>query len=100
MTEFFDRALLATILCDPSKLQRKLRAKRFKEAFHEDLAKFIADHPSLSYGDYWDADRRPYEKQWPEYRAAVKRAKAIRAERDEFVSTGLSAREALMKATG
>lgn len=60
---------------DPVKLQRKLRAKRFKEAFYEDLAEFIAENPSLSYKDYWDADGRPYEKQWPEYRAAVRRAK-------------------------
>lgn len=60
---------------DPVKLRRKLRAKRFKEAFYEDLAEFIAENPSLSYKDYWDADGRPYEKQWPEYRAAVRRVK-------------------------
>lgn len=63
---------------DPSKLERKLRAKRFKEAFYTSLAEFIAANPGLSYKDYWDADRRPYEKQWPEYRKAVKRAKDIR----------------------
>lgn len=63
---------------DPSKLARKLRAKRFKEDFYTSLAEFIAANPGLSYKDYWDADRRPYEKQWPEYRAAVKRAKDIR----------------------
>lgn len=63
---------------DPSKLARKLRAKRFKEAFYESLSEFIAANPGLSYKDYWDADRRPYEKQWPEYRRAVKRAKEIR----------------------
>lgn len=63
---------------DPSKLARKLRAKRFKEDFYASLSAFIADHPGLSYKDYWDADHRPYEKQWPEYRAAVKRAKDIR----------------------
>lgn len=63
---------------DPGRRARKLRAKRFKEAFYEDLAEFIAANPGLSYKDYWDADRRPYEKQWPEYRAAVKRAKDIR----------------------
>lgn len=63
---------------DPSKLARKLRAKRFKEAFYDDLAEFIAANPQLTYKDYWDADRRPYEKQWPEYRKAVKRAKDIR----------------------
>lgn len=69
---------------DPSKLQRKLRAKRFKEDFYSSLAEFIADHPSIPYKDYWDADRRPYEKQWPEYRAAVKEAKIIRADREEL----------------
>lgn len=63
---------------DPDKRARKLRAKRFKEDFYIRLAEFIAAHPQLSYKDYWDADRRPYEKQWPEYRAAVKRAKDIR----------------------
>ena len=63
---------------DPSKLARKLRAKRFKESFYESLSEFIAANPGLSYKDYWDADRRPYEKQWPEYRAAVKMAKDIR----------------------
>lgn len=62
---------------DPSKLARKLRAKRFKEAFYTSLAEFIAANPGLSYKDYWDADHRPYEKQWPEYRAAVKRAKEM-----------------------
>ena len=60
---------------DPDKRARKERAKRFKEDFYERLAEFIADHPSLSYRDYWDADGRPYEKQWPEYRAAVRRVK-------------------------
>lgn len=63
---------------DPDKRARKLRAKRFKEAFYEDLAEFIAANPGLSYKDYWDADHRPYEKQWPEYRAAVKRAKGMK----------------------
>lgn len=62
---------------DPDKLARKNRAKRFKEDFYERLAEFIADHPSLSYKDYWDADGRPYEKQWPEYRAAVRRVKEM-----------------------
>lgn len=62
---------------DPSKLARKLRAKRFKDDFYASLAEFIAANPGLSYKDYWDADRRPYEKQWPEYRAAVKTAKDI-----------------------
>ena len=62
---------------DPSKLARKKRAKRFKEAFYEDLAEFISAHPRLTYKDYWDADGRPYEKQWPEYRKAVKRAKEM-----------------------
>lgn len=63
---------------DPDKRARKLRAKRFKEDFYTSLSEFMAAHPGLSYKDYWDADRRPYEKQWPEYRAAVKRAKDIR----------------------
>lgn len=63
---------------DPDKLQRKLRAKRFKEDFYERLAEFIAAHPGLTYRDYWDADRRPYEKQWPEYRKAVKRVKEMK----------------------
>jgi len=63
---------------DPDKLARKRRAKRFKEDFYERLAEFIADHPSLSYRDYWDADGRPYEKQWPEYRAAVRRVKEMK----------------------
>lgn len=63
---------------DPDRRARKLRAKRFKEAFYTSLAEFIAANPGLSYKDYWDADRRPYEKQWPEYRAAVRMAKDIR----------------------
>ena len=63
---------------DPDRRARKLRAKRFKEAFYESLSVFIAANPSLGYKDYWDADGRPYEKQWPEYRAAVKRAKELR----------------------
>lgn len=67
---------------DPDKLARKRRAKRFKEGFYARLAEFIADHPSLPYTAYWDADRRPYEKQWPEYRAAVKAAKDIRTTRE------------------
>jgi hypothetical protein len=63
---------------DPDKRARKLRAKRFKEAFYESLSEFIAENPRLTYKDYWDADRRPYEKQWPEYRAAVKAAKEMK----------------------
>ena len=62
---------------DPDRRARKERAKRFKEAFYESLSEFIADNPGLSYKDYWDADGRPYEKQWPEYRAAVKRVKEM-----------------------
>lgn len=62
---------------DPTKMARKLQAKRFKEAFYESLSEFIADNPGLSYRDYWDADGRPYEKQWPEYRKAVKRVKEM-----------------------
>lgn len=60
---------------EPDKRARKERAKRFKEAFYESLSEFIAANPDLSYKDYWDADGRPYEKQWPDYRKAVKRAK-------------------------
>lgn len=63
---------------DPDKRARKLRAKRFKEAFYERLATFIAEHPSLPYTAYWDADGRPYKKQWPEYRAAVRRVKEMK----------------------
>lgn len=63
---------------DPAKLARKRQAKRFKEAFYESLSDFIAENPRLTYKDYWDADGRPYEKQWPEYRAAVKRLKEMR----------------------
>ena len=62
---------------DPGRLRRKLRAKRFKEGFYESLSEFIAENPGLTYRDYWDADRRPYERQWPEYRAAVRRAKEM-----------------------
>lgn len=62
---------------DPFKRERKMRAKRFKAAFYDELATFIAQHPSLPYTAYWDADGRPRDKQWPEYRAAVKAAKDI-----------------------
>lgn len=63
---------------DPDRRARKERAKRFKEAFYESLSDFIAENPGLSYKDYWDADGRPYEKQWPEYRKAVRRVKEMR----------------------
>lgn len=63
---------------DPVKLARKRQAKRFKEDFYSRLAEFIADNPGLTYKDYWDADGRPYEKQWPEYRKAVRRVKEMR----------------------
>ena len=63
---------------DPFKRERKARAKRFKEDFYANLASFIAENPGLSYKEYWDADGRPHEKQWPEYRAAVKAAKDLR----------------------
>lgn len=62
---------------DPVKRDRKMRAKRFKAAFYDDLATFIAEHPSLPYTAYWDADGRPRNKQWPEYRAAAKAARDI-----------------------
>lgn len=65
---------------DSSKRDLRNRAKEFKNRFYEDLARFIADHPALTYKDYWDADHRPYTRQWPEYRRAVKRAKELRAE--------------------
>lgn len=63
---------------DPDRRARRERAKRFKEDFYESLSEFISAHPGLDYRDYWDADGRPYEKQWPEYRAAVKRAKEMK----------------------
>lgn len=63
---------------DPDRRARKERAKRFKEAFYESLSDFIAENPGLTYKDYWDADGRPYEKQWPEYRAAVRRMKEMK----------------------
>lgn len=62
---------------DPDRRARKERAKRFKEDFYESLSEFIAANPGLTYRDYWDADRRPYEKQWPEYRKAVRRVKEL-----------------------
>lgn len=65
---------------DPGRRARKERAKRFKEAFYDDLAEFIAANPRLTYKDYWDADHRPYERQWPEYRRAVKRAKGLKGD--------------------
>jgi len=67
---------------DPDKLARKNRAKRFKADFYERLSHFIADHPSIPYTAYWEADGRPREKQWPEYRAAVKAAKDIKTTRE------------------
>lgn len=62
---------------DEFKRNLRAQAKAFRNRFYEDLAAFIADHPTLTYRDYWDADHRPYERQWPEYRRAVKRAKEI-----------------------
>lgn len=63
---------------DPVKLARKERAKRFKADFYEDLSEFIAENPGIPWTDYWDADNRPREKQWPEYRAAVRRVKEMK----------------------
>ena len=63
---------------DPVKRERKKRAKRFKATFYDNLATFIAEHPSLPHTAYWDADGRSRDKQWPEYRAAVKAAKDIK----------------------
>lgn len=68
---------------DPEKRELRARARAYKDGFYEDLAAFIADHPALTYKDYWDADHRPYERQWPEYRRAVKRAKEIGKEAAE-----------------
>lgn len=62
---------------DPEKRELRARARAYKDGFYEDLAAFIATHPALTYKDYWDADHRPYTRQWPEYRRAVKRAKEI-----------------------
>lgn len=70
---------------DPVKLARKRQAKRFKDDFYESLSEFIAANPDLTYKDYWDADGRTYEKQWPEYRAAVRRVKEMR--RDDEADT-------------
>lgn len=63
---------------DEFKRNLRAQARRFRNRFYEDLAAFIATHPDLTYRDYWDADHRPYDRQWPEYRKAVKRAKDIR----------------------
>lgn len=68
---------------DAFKRSLRAQAKAFRDRFYEDLAAFIADHPALTYRDYWDADRRPYERQWPEYRRAVKRAKGLRGDAGE-----------------
>ena len=65
---------------DPYAREMRDRARRFKGDFYERLARFIADHPGLDYRDYWDADNRPYAKQWPEYRRAVKRAKELKGD--------------------
>lgn len=68
---------------DPAKRELRAGARAYKRDFYEDLAAFIAEHPALTYRDYWDADHRPYTKQWPEYRRAVKRAKEIGKEAAE-----------------
>ena len=65
---------------DPAKRELRNRARVYKRDFYENLARFIADHPALTYKDYWDADGRPYTKQWPEYRRAVKRAKELKGD--------------------
>lgn len=67
---------------DPKKRELRRRARAHKRDFYEDLALFIAEHPDLSFRDYWDADHRPYERQWPEYRGAVKRAKELKGDDD------------------
>lgn len=63
---------------DEFKRNLRAQARAHKKSFYEDLAAFIAAHPALTYRDYWDADHRPYERQWPEYRRAVKRAKELK----------------------
>lgn len=67
---------------DDFKRNLRAQARSFKNQFYENLARFIADHPALTYKDYWDADHRPYSKQWPEYRRAVKRAKELKGDDD------------------
>lgn len=67
---------------DEFKRNLRAQAKAFRNRFYEDLARFIAEHPALTYKDYWDADHRPYERQWPEYRRAVKRAKELKAKEE------------------
>lgn len=68
---------------DDFKRNLRAQARAFKKRFYEDLAAFIAAHPALTYKDYWDADHRPYERQWPEYRRAVKRAKGLKGGDDD-----------------
>lgn len=68
---------------DEFKRNLRAQAKAFRNRFYEDLAAFIAAHPALTYKDYWDADHRPYERQWPEYRRAVKRAKELKGDDDD-----------------
>lgn len=65
---------------DEFKRNLRAQAKAFRNRFYEDLARFIVEHPALTYRDYWDADHRPYERQWPEYRRAVKRAKELKGD--------------------
>lgn len=65
---------------DPAKRELRARARAYKRDFYEDLARFISKHPTIAYRDYWDADHRPYERQWPEYRRAVKRAKELKGD--------------------
>lgn len=65
---------------DEFKRNLRAQAKAFRNQFYEDLAVFISKHPALTYRDYWDADRRPYNKQWPEYRRAVQRAKKLKGD--------------------
>lgn len=68
---------------DPIKRQRREAAKRFKDDFYEArLPEFIVRHPGLSFRDYWDADGRPYDKQWPEYRLACRIAKDLRGKEE------------------
>lgn len=68
---------------DEFKRDLRARARSYRRDFYEDLARFIAEHPALAYKDYWDADHRPYERQWPQYRRAVKRAKELKGDDDK-----------------
>lgn len=77
---------------DPAKRELRRRARAHKDGFYEDLAAFIAEHPALTYKDYWNADHRPYERQWPEYRRAVKRAKELKGDDNDALHAPMGVR--------